>query len=72
MRKIIMIGPPNSDAAKIIAQTNSGICFDYNEKNKIKHLLMENNLPTTSNYQQYSRESLTKTLSLVFEKVHLE
>ena len=72
MRKIIMIGPPNSDAAKIIAQTNSGICFDYNEKNKIKHLLMENNLPTTSNYQQYSRESLTKTLSLVFEKVDLE
>ena len=72
MRKIIMIGPPNSDAAKIIAQTNSGICFDYNEKNKIKHLLMENNLPATSNYQQYSRESLTKTLSLVFEKVHLE
>ena len=72
MRKIIMIGPPNSDAAKIIAQTNSGICFDYTEKNKIKHLLMENNLPTTSNYQQYSRESLTKTLSLVFEKVDLE
>ena len=72
MRKIIMIGPPNSDAAKIIAQTNSGVCFDYNEKNKIKRLLMENNLPTTSNYQQYSRESLTKTLSLVFEKVHLE
>ena len=72
MRKIIMIGPPNSDAAKIIAQTNSGICFDYTEKNKIKHLLMENNLPTTSNYQQYSRESLTKTLSLVFEKVDLK
>ena len=72
MRKIIMIGPPNSDAAKIIAQTNSGVFFDYNEKNKIKHLLMENNLPATSNYQQYSRESLTKTLSLVFEKVHQE
>ena len=72
MRKIIMIGPPNSDAAKIIAQTNSGICFDYTEKNKIKHLLMENNLPTTSNYQQYSRESLTKTLSLIFEMVHQE
>jgi len=33
---------------------------------------MENNLPTTSNYQQYSRESLTKTLSLVFEKVELK
>ena len=72
MRKIIMIGPPNSDAAKIIAQTNSGICFNYTEKNKIKHLLIENNLPATSNYQQYSRESLTKTLSLVFEKVHQE
>ena len=72
MRKIIMIGPPNSDAAKIIAQTNSGICFDYTEKNKIKHLLMENNLPATSNYQQYSRESLTKTLSLIFEMVHQE
>ena len=72
MRKIIMIGPPNSDAAKIIVQTNSGICFDYTEKNKIKHLLMENDLPATSNYQQYSRESLTKTLSLVFEKIHLD
>ena len=72
MRKIIMIGPPNSDAAKIIAQTNSGVCFDYTEKNKIKHLLMENNLPATSNYQQFSRESLTKTLSLVFERVHQE
>ena len=72
MRKIIMIGPPNSDAAKIIAQTNSGRCFDYTEKNKITHLLMENNLPATSNYQQYSRESLTKTLSLIFEMVHQE
>ena len=72
MRKIIMIGPPNSDAAKIIAQTNSGVCFDYKEKNNIKHLLMENNLPATSNYQQFSRESLTKTLSLVFERVHQE
>ena len=72
MRKIIMIGPPKSDAAKIIAQTSSGICFDYTEKNKIKHLLMEKNLTATSNYQQYSRENLTKTLSLVFEKIHLD
>ena len=32
MRKIIMIGPPKSDAAKIIAQTNSGRCFGVEKK----------------------------------------
>jgi len=72
MRKIIMIGPPNSDAAKIIAQTNSGRCFDYSEKNKIKQTLLKTNLPSSNNYQQYSRENLTKILSHLFEEIELK
>ena len=69
MRKIIMIGPPKSDAAKIIAQTNSGRCFDYSEKNKIKQTLLKTNLPSSNNYQQYSRENLTKILSHLIERI---
>ena len=69
MRKIIMIGPPKSDAAKIIAQTNSGRCFDYNEKNKINQFLLKTNLPSSNNYQQYSRENLTKILSHLIERI---
>ena len=69
MRKIIMIGPPTSDAAKIIAQTNSGRCFDYSEKNKIKQTLLKTNLPSSNNYQQYSRENLTKILSHLIERI---
>ena len=72
MRKIIMIGPPKSDAAKIIAQTNSGRCFDYSEKNKIKQTLLKTNLPSSNNYQQYSRENLTKILSHLFEEIELK
>jgi len=67
-----MIGPPNSDAAKIIAQTNSGRCFDYSEKNKIKQTLLKTNLPSSNNYQQYSRENLTKILSHLFEEIELK
>ena len=69
MRKIIMIGPPKSDAAKIIAQTNSGRCFDYSEKNKINQFLLKTNLPSSNNYQQYSRENLTKILSHLIERI---
>ena len=69
MRKIIMIGPPKSDAAKIIAQTNSGRCFDYSEKNKINQFLLKTNLPCSNNYQQYSRENLTKILSHLIERI---
>lgn len=69
MRKIIMIGPPKSDAAKIIAQTNSGKCFDYSEKNKINQFLLKTNLPSSNNYQQYSRENLTKILSHLIERI---
>ena len=69
MRKIIMIGPKKSDAAEIIVLTNSGRSFDYSEKNEIKRFLLTNNLPTSSNYQHYSRENLTKILSRIVERI---
>jgi len=71
-RGIIMIGPKKSDAAEIIALTNSGRSFDYSEKNGIKRFLLTNNLPTSSNYQHYSRENLTKMLSRIIERIDLK
>lgn len=69
-RPIIAIGPKDSDFAEIITTTNTGVFFTYNEKVKLKALLLENyNLFINQNlkvnpigFQQYSRKNLTEQL----------
>ncbi|MCA6421779.1 MAG: glycosyltransferase family 4 protein [Flavobacterium sp.] len=70
-RPIIAIGPEGSDFAEIITSTNTGVFFTYNEKEKLKALLLEYyNLYSVQNLkvhavglQQYSRQHLTEELS---------
>ncbi|MFY8065744.1 MAG: glycosyl transferase family 1, partial [Flavobacterium sp.] len=69
-RPIIAIGPEGSDFAEIITTTNTGVFFTYNEKEKLKALLLKyyqeyqnQNLKVHAvGLQHYSRKSLTEQL----------
>ena len=70
-RPIIAIGPQGSDFAEIITTTNTGVFFDYSEKDKLKKVLLvyynkyqEGNLHSNAvGLQQYSRKNLTEKLA---------
>jgi len=70
-RPIVAIGPEGSDFAEIITSTNTGVFFTYDEKEKLKALLLKyyhdykaNNLKVHAvGLQQYSRKSLTEQLA---------
>jgi galactitol-specific phosphotransferase system IIB component len=70
-RPIIAIGPEDSDFAKIITSTNTGAFFTYNEKDKVKEIILsyfqlylENKLQVHAvGLQQYSRKNLTEQLA---------
>lgn len=70
-RPIIAIGPKDSDFAEIIANTNTGVFFTYNEKEKLKtiilsyfELFLQKNLKVHAiGLQQYSRKNLTEKLA---------
>jgi glycosyltransferase involved in cell wall biosynthesis len=70
-RPIIAIGPKDSDFAEIIISTNTGVFFTYDEKEKLKALLLKyyqeyqsRNLKVHAvGLQQYSRKSLTEKLA---------
>ena len=70
-RPIIAIGPEGSDFAEIIITTNTGVFFNYNEKEKLKAQLLKyyqeyqnQNLKVHAvGLQQYSRKSLTEQLA---------
>ena len=69
-RPIIAIGPKGSDFAEIISSTNTGIFFTYDEKERLKAVLLDyynhyknQNLKVNAvGLQQYSRKSLTEQL----------
>ena len=69
-RPIIAIGPQGSDFADIIKETNTGVFFDYTEKEKLKSVILdfynqflEGKLQAIGvGLQQYSRKNLTKQL----------
>ena len=69
-RPIVAIGPKDSDFAEIITSTNTGVFFTYDEKEKLKALLLKQyqeyknqNLKVHAvGLQQYSRKSLTEKL----------
>ncbi|WP_417941906.1 glycosyltransferase family 4 protein [Flavobacterium sp. RS13.1] len=70
-RPIIAIGPQGSDFADIIKETNTGVFFDYSEKEKLKSVILDfynqflgGNLQAHGvGLQQYSRKNLTKQLA---------
>lgn len=73
-RPIIAIGPKDSDFAEIITSTNTGVFFTYDEKEKLKSVLLKyyelyknGDLKVHAvGLQQYSRKNLTeKLVSLV-------
>ena len=70
-RPIIAIGPKGSDFAEIITQTNTGVFFTYDEKEKLKKLilsyfelyLVQKLTVSPVGLQQYSRKNLTEKLA---------
>jgi len=75
-RPIIAIGPEGSDFAEIITATNTGFFFTYDEKEKLKALLLKyyqeyqnQNLKVHAvGLQQYSRKSLTEQLVQILNR----
>lgn len=69
-RPIIAIGPKDSDFSEIISETNTGVFFEYHEKNRLKetiisyyNLFLEEKLQSYAvGLQKYSRKNLTKEL----------
>lgn len=74
-RPIIAIGPTASDFAEIITSTNTGVFFTYDEKERLKQVLLsyfelylEKNLKVHAvGLQQYSRKSLTAKLTALIK-----
>ncbi len=75
-RPIIAIGPEGSDFAEIITATNTGVFITYNEKEKLKTLLLKyyqeyqnQNLKVHAvGLEQYSRKSLTEQLVKILNR----
>ena len=75
-RPIIAIGPEGSDFAEIITTTNTGFFFTYDEKEKLKALLLKyyqeyqnQNLKVHAvGLQQYSRKILTQQLVQILNR----
>ena len=69
-RPILAIGPADSDFESIIKTTNTGVFFQYHEKEALKSTILaqfeqylNNNLKVHSvGLQQYSRKNLTAQL----------
>ena len=69
-RPIVAIGPKDSDFAEIITTTNTGVFFEYSEKEKLKKVLtsfynqfLEGKLQSNGvGLQKFSRKNLTKQL----------
>lgn len=68
-RPILSIGPENGDSARILNETQSGVTVDFNDKEKMKSVILDfvkkyndNQLITRHNemVEKYSRRNLTK------------
>jgi Glycosyltransferase Family 4 len=70
-RPIIGIGPKGSDFQEIITRTNSGVFFDYSQKDKLKTVILDfynqflnGNLKSNAiGLQHYFRKNLTQKLA---------
>jgi len=76
-RPILAIAPINGDLAEIIKNTKAGFVVDFEEKQKMKQVVLdlyllykENKLTISSeNIEQYHRENLTKQLSEIIKNL---
>ena len=66
---IILIGPPDGDAASIIRKTHSGFAFDYDDVDSIKKILTSNPTIQPKDYQVFNRRNLTKQLVAIFNAI---
>ncbi|MBD0777662.1 glycosyltransferase family 4 protein [Maribacter sp. ANRC-HE7] len=70
-RPILGIGPEGWDAARIIADTHSGISFGYDDENKLKDVLLkwfeaysnDGLMMDAQGIEKYSRRALTRELA---------
>lgn len=75
-RPILAIGPKNSDFENIIKQTNTGVFYQYNDKNELKSQILsyfnqylDKNLKVNAvGLQKYSRKNLTEQLAKTISK----
>ncbi|MFT3793118.1 glycosyltransferase family 4 protein [Flavobacterium sp.] len=75
-RPIVAIGPEGSDFAEIITQTNTGVFFTYDEKEKLKgqilgyydQFLQKQLRSHPVGLQQYSRKNLTAQLAKLLKQ----
>jgi glycosyltransferase involved in cell wall biosynthesis len=75
-RPILAIGPKNSDFENIIKQTNTGVFYQYSQKNELKSQILsyfnqylDKNLKVNAvGLQQYSRKNLTEQLAKTISK----
>ena len=75
-RPIIALGPKGSDFDEIITGTNTGVFFDYSEKEKLKKVIvgyytqfLEGKLQSHGvGLQKYSRKNLTQELTSLLHK----
>ena len=71
-KPILAFGPSESDTGNLIAKTNSGIYFSYDEANlrqAVFDLLEERKKFEFSDMEDFSREKLTKDLSELLNKL---
>jgi glycosyltransferase involved in cell wall biosynthesis len=69
MRPIILIGPLDSDAARIIQETKTGIVFDYHDVNSIQKFLLNPPKMSPINIDRYSRRHSTEILAQLFKDI---
>ena len=67
--KIVMIGPRESDAAKIIKNSDAGRSFHYDEKKSIHKYMISKSYPKTKNFNKFNRENLTHALSKILNDI---
>lgn len=76
-RPILAIGPVDGDAAAILKESGSGVCFDFNDVNGIKNYLtdmydkfLSGTLPSNSkSIDKWSRLELTHQLSNLLDTI---
>ena len=77
-RPILCIGPEDGDAAQILKETNAGITIGFEDKDKMKEVILdyynkytENGLPSNDNteIEKYSRRALAGEYGKLLDKI---
>lgn len=76
-RPILAIGPEDGDLAEIINKTNSGIVVDFNNKSKLKEVVVDlyqeykeqTLIVNSTDVEQYHRKELTKQLANIIKEM---